>query len=523
MDRSKAEEELQVGEVKESSTKRKELEELAPILDSLRKEEKKIVLCHGVFDLLHIGHIRHFQEAKQLGDVLVVTLTPDQHVNKGPHRPTFTQELRAEAIAALDCVDYVAINRWPMAAQTIKLLRPDFYVKGADYKQSDEDYTGGIGLEESAIKAIGGQLVFTNDVGFSSTSLINRYLSVFPKEVTDYLKGFGSRHSAGEVLGHLEDIASLKVLVIGESIIDEYQYCEAIGKSFKEPMLALRRFSTERFAGGILAVGNNVANFCREVGLISFLGDEHPQEDFVREKLNLKMEAKFLYRKNSPTIVKRRFVESYFFTKLLEVYEINDGTLEPEDNEALCATLESEIPKYDVVIVVDFGHGMLGEEAIQLICSHSRFLALNVQSNAGNLGYHTIQRYTRADYLCMTESEIRIEARDRRGDLKKMILEVSERLGCDRLTVTRGKLGCLCYSKEEGFFEVPAFAGQVVDRMGAGDAFLSITAPCVARRIPTEVVGFIGNVVGAQAVATVGHRRPIDRVPLFKYIESLLK
>ena len=503
--------------------KKKQIEELAEILQSLRKKDKKIVLCHGVFDLLHIGHIRHFQQAKDLGDVLVVTLTPDHYVNKGPHRPAFPENLRAEAIAALDCVDYVSINKWPMAVETIKFLRPDFYVKGPDYKQMEKDYTGGIGLEESAIKAVGGQLIFTDDISFSSSNLINRHWSIFPKEVMDYLEDFSSRYSLDNILGWLREISSLKVLVIGESIIDEYQYCEAIGKSFKEPMLALRRFSTEKFTGGILAVGNNVANFCEEVGLISFLGVENSQEEFIREKLDKKIKTQFLYRTNSPTIVKRRFVESYFFTKLLEVYEINDGALEESDNEALCSILRAEIPKYDVVIVVDFGHGMLSEEAIKLVCEHSRFLAVNAQSNAGNLGYHTIQHYRRADYLCMTESEIRIEARDRRGDLKKMILEVSERIGCDHLTVTRGKLGCLCYGKKEGFFEVPAFAGQVIDRMGAGDAFLSVTAPCIAKNAPAEVAGFIGNVVGAQAVATVGHRRPIDQVSLSKHIEALLK
>lgn len=503
--------------------KKKEMEELAEILHGFRKKDKKIVLCHGVFDLLHVGHIRHFQQAKDLGDILVVTITPDPYVNKGPHRPAFTENLRAEAIAALDCVDFVTINKWPTAVDTIKLLRPDFYVKGPDYKQMEKDYTGGIGLEESAIKAVGGQLVFTDDISFSSTNLINRHLSTFPKEVTDYLRHFSARYSADDIFGYLNDVYSLKVLVIGEAIIDEYQYCEAIGKSFKEPMLALRRFSTEKFTGGILAVANNVANFTEQVSLLTLLGDENSQEDFIREKLNDKIDKKFLYRKNSPTIVKRRFVESYFFTKLLEIYEINDGALDSADDKTLCGVLETELPKYDVVVVVDFGHGMLSQQAISLLCRHSRFLAVNAQSNAGNLGYHTILRYPRANYLCMTESEIRLEARDRRGDLKKMILEISEKVGCERLTVTRGKLGCLSYSREEGFFEVPALAGQVIDRMGAGDAFLSVTSLCVAKKVPTEVVGFIGNAVGAQAVATVGHRRPIERVPLFKHIEALLK
>jgi rfaE bifunctional protein nucleotidyltransferase chain/domain len=500
----------------------KDLDELAEIIARV-PAGKKIVLCHGVFDLLHIGHIRHLEQAKGLGDILIVTVTPDRYVNKGPHRPAFPQHLRAEAIAALDCVDYVAINKRPMAVETIRLLRPHLYVKGSEYREAAKDWTGGITQEEDAIKSVGGQLVFTDDIAFSSSALINRHLPVFPKEVTDYLAGFASRYRLDDMVQYLDHAWPLKVLVVGEAIIDEYQYCEAMGKSSKEPMLAVRHLSAERFAGGILAVGNHVAAFCDQVSLITFLGTENSQEDFIGEKLNNKVEKIFLYWKDSPTIVKRRFVESYFFTKLLEVYEMNDRALDEADNERLCAALREHVPAADVVIVVDFGHGMLSLEAVDILCSKARFLAVNAQSNAGNLGYHTISRYSRANYVCIAENEIRLEARDRRGDLRGIVLDVARKLGYGHVVVTRGKHGCLCYSEEGGFVEVPAFAGQVVDRIGAGDAFLSVTSLCVAQNAPMEVVGFMGNAVGAQAVATVGHRRPIERVPLLKHIESLLR
>ncbi len=351
----------------------------------------------------------------------------------------------------------------------------------------------------------------------------NEHASAFPKEVCDYLAGFAAKYDIADVLRYLESAQALKVLVVGEAIIDEYQYCEAIGKSSKEPTLVVKANSTEKFAGGILAVANHVANFCDHVGMVTFLGTENPQEAFIDEKLNSKIKRFFLYKKDSPTIVKRRFVDEYFFTKLLEVYEINDEALDKADNEQLCAILRHQLPSYDVVIVVDFGHGILSQEAIDILCGEARFLALNVQANAGNLGYHTLSTYPRADYVSTAENEIRLETRDRRGDLKGMILDVSQKLGCGQVAVTRGKYGCLCYSTEEGFFEIPAFADRVVDRIGAGDAFLSLTALCVAQKAPMEVVGFIGNAVGAQAVATVGHRESIERVSLHKQIESLMK
>jgi len=150
-------------------------------------------------------------------------------------------------------------------------------------------------------------------------------------------------------------------------------------------------------------------------------------------------------------------------------------------------------------------------------------LAVNTQLNAANHGFNTISKYHRADYICISESEIRLEARSRRRDLRKIVAEVAKKLACKRVTITRGQQGCLCYGEEEGFSEAPVFTKHVVDRIGAGDALLVITALCVVQNAPMEVVGFIGNAVGAQAVATVGNRKPIDQGLLSSHIESLFK
>ena len=503
----------------------KHLEELAEVLAFLRAQNarKKVVHCHGVFDLLHIGHIRHFEQAKTLGDILVVTVTSDKYVKKGPHRPVFSESLRAEAIAALDCVDYVAINKWPMALETIQVLQPDFYVKGSEYREAQRDRTGGITLEENAIKSVGGQLAFTDDITFSTSNIINRHLPIFSRELSEYLAGFSARYSADQIWQCLESVKSLRVLAIGETIIDEYQYCETMGKSGKEPVLATRLIYSERFAGGILAVANNVAAICDQVGLLTFLGRCDSQEDFIREKLDAKIDKMFLYVNNAPTIVKQRFIETYPFQKLFEVYVMSDGEGSRDESQALSAKLREVLVDYDVVIVTDYGHGMLGPETVEILCSQARFLAVNVQVNAGNYGLNTVSKYRRADYICISENEIRLEARSRRRDLREIVLEVAAKLSCERIVVTRGKQGSLCYGKGEGFFEVPAFAIRVVDRIGAGDAVFAVTAPCAAQRVPIEMIAFIGNAVGAQVVATVGTGTPIERLTLFRHIESLLK
>ncbi len=147
---------------------------LAGKLDELRSHGKTIVHCHGCFDLMHPGHIKHFQEAGSMGDVLVVTITPDQYIDKGPGRPAFNQQLRAESIAALECVSYVAINKWATAEETLRLLRPSIYVKGQEFEHL-EDKTGKVQKEHDVIKEIGAEMRFTHGIVFSSTRLLNQY------------------------------------------------------------------------------------------------------------------------------------------------------------------------------------------------------------------------------------------------------------------------------------------------------------------------------------------------------------
>jgi rfaE bifunctional protein nucleotidyltransferase chain/domain len=159
-----------------SETKILDLEELAEKLKALKAGGKTIVHCHGCFDLMHPGHIKYFQASKKMGDVLVVTLSPDRYVDKGPDRPAFNERLRAESIAALECVDFVAINKWPTAEETLRLLRPNIYVKGQEFEKL-QDKTGKLQKEFEVVKEIGAEMKFTHEIVFSSTKLINKHFT----------------------------------------------------------------------------------------------------------------------------------------------------------------------------------------------------------------------------------------------------------------------------------------------------------------------------------------------------------
>lgn len=504
------------------SPKVRSIHELATILESHRQTGQVVVHCHGVFDLLHVGHIKHLQAARRLGDLLVVTLTRDEHVNKGPHRPAFTQDLRAEALAALDCVAYVAVNEWPTAVETIQLLRPSKFVKGMVRIAGKRDHTDAIDREKDAVESVGGELVLTDEETFSASSLLNQFLDILSEESRNFLVDFRRKYSDRDVIRVLEGIRPLRVLTIGETILDQYTFVNVMAKSNKDPILAARKIRSETYAGGILAISNHLAQFCGDVQLMTYLGETAPQREFILGKLAPTVKANFIMKPNAPTIVKQRFVDEYFGSKLFEVYVMDNEMEVGPENDALCRALEECLPSFDVVVVADYGHGLFTDRVIQILCEKSKFLAVNAQSNAGNRGYNMISKYPRADFISIDESEARLETRNPKDPARRVIETIASRIDCPRILVTLGRQGCILHERGVGFTQVPAFATKLVDRIGAGDAVLAITAPCVALGVPLDMVGFIGNVVGAEACRIVGNKEPVSATGLHRHITSLL-
>jgi len=498
---------------------------LESVYESLSKVRagKKVVMCHGVFDLLHIGHIRHFHEAKKHGDILVVSVTPDRFVNKGPGRPVFSEQLRAEAIAALDSIDFVFINDTATAVRPITAICPSIYIKGIEYAETQKDVTGKINDEIEAVKSTGGQVVYTNDIIYSSSKLLNKFFPGFPPEVSDYLNQFKKKYSADDILSYLDAAKKLKVLVIGEVIIDEYNYVNAIGKAGKEPVLVTQQLYKETYAGGILAVANHLASFCDKVECLSYVGEDNKYETFIKDQLKENVVANFVTKPSSQTIVKRRYVDEYSKQKLFEIYEMNDAPFEGIEKNLLLDKVDRIIDKYDLVVVADYGHGLLDQEAIDMITKRSKYIAVNTQANAGNHGFNCISKYKSADYVCIAIRELELTLRKKNIPPEKHIEQLTRDYDYKNLVVTTGSNGSFVYRSKEGIFSVPAFSCDVKDRVGAGDSVLALTSIFMVQGAPAEMVGFIGNVVGAEAVTIMGNKKYIENIPLKKHIVHLLK
>jgi len=506
---------------------------LAESLRATRAAGTRIALCHGVFDLLHPGHLRHLARARELADLLIVSITADAFVTKGPGRPAFAEDLRAESLAALRVVDHVVITRDATALPTIDALAPDLYVKGSDYLDPQSDPTGNIARERALVERHGGKVVFTDERVFSSSTLINQFLPTLPPHAREYIASLKHRFSADEVTSWLDRLAKVEVTVVGESIIDAYTDCEVLGKASKDPVLCLRRGQVTSHAGGALAI----AAHCRGLGAVTHLVTAFNARDArshpIAQLASLGVELHWCDTDPRPTIRKERLVDERTQARVMELYEMDDSPLPPAVADAFTALLGHtardgrHADARQVTIVADYGHGLLDDAAIERLSSTSTFLAVNTQANAGNRGLNSLSKYPRADYVTLNGAEARIELRRRHVELVDAVPEILTRLGASRALVTVGAAGLDLYTRAAAAGSIvshaPALTPHVKDRVGAGDAVLAVTAMLAALDAPPEIIAFYGAVVGAWAVGFTGNEQTLTHGMLSRHVASLLK
>ena len=501
-------------------SKIKNIEEIKKIF--LKRNKKKVVLCHGTFDLLHLGHINHLSEAKSFGDILVVSVTSDKFVNKGPGRPFFNSRQRAEALSALKNVDYVFVNRDFTSTKIIKFLKPDFYCKGPDYRDNKKDITGEIKNEISATKSIGGKIIYTTGSTFSSSRLINSFSDNISKSQKFSINKINKEYSFSKIKYLIGELKNLKVLVIGETIIDEYNFCEAIGKSGKDPFLVFRDLKTDQYLGGAVAISKHLSQFCKKVKLLSILGEKKEYLRKINNGLPKNIDYEFITKKNSHTIVKKRYIDNLSLNKVLGIYKLQDDPLSKKEETIFNKKLKRLIKKFDLVVVSDYGHNFISKKSANIICSDSRYLAVNAQINSGNIGYHSMKKYKNCDCVVINEREIRQEFRDKNKKIEFLMKKLSTSQKIKNLIVTRGNEGSVLLYKNKYFYS-DAFAKKAVDKIGAGDAMLSLVSLALKKRFSKELSLLFGSVAGAQSVEGLGNKETIQKSKIIKALEHILK
>jgi rfaE bifunctional protein nucleotidyltransferase chain/domain len=496
---------------------------ISQVIHEIKLSNKTIALCHGVFDLLHPGHLRHLAKAKEMADVVIVSITSDRYVNKGPGRPVFPENLRAETLANISSVDFVVITTHETAEEIIEVVKPNFYVKGNDYAVETSDVTGNISKEKRCVEEHGGKLVTTNEIVFSSSQLINQFFSINSREVDDWLKSIKSKFSLEEILIWVEKISSLKVTVIGETILDVYTNCDVLGKSTKDPVLCLNRGTSTTYAGGTLAMGANCNGLGLRTKIVTAFNSEDQNNPVLKKIRDSGINLFSVNTSPNPTIRKERIIDNRTSARVIEIYEMIDDKPQVSQEEEFVKLVKNNVKDSDVVIVADYGHGLITNKVIEELKTIRKYIAVNTQINAGNRGFNSVSKFFRADLITLNSFETEFELRRKNISLAQFISQTMEILQAEKIIITNGANGLDIYSSNYGHEHSPALAPFVKDRVGAGDVVLCITALLAAVNAPDEIIGFYGVVLGAWAVSFIGNEKNINKIDLIKIVTALLK
>ena len=501
----------------------KSIIEIKNIILKKKKLKKKIVLSHGVFDLLHIGHINHFKEAKSLGDILIVSITASKFVKKLPGRPFFNDIERLNALSSLEYIDYVICNEDYTSINLIKKLKPNIYCKGPDYINKKEDLSKNISSEINAIKSVKGKIKFTSGKTYSSSKLLNQNFSELSRDKKHFIKEIKKSSSFNQIYQKVEGLKNQKILIIGESIIDEYIFCEGLGKSGKESVLSLRKKITEKYLGGVLSVALNCLSFSKKISIATYLGDDKELNNFIKKKLSSNIKLNYIIKKNSPTILKQRYLDIVDSRKLIGIYNINDDNISLTEEIKFIKLIKKEIKKNDLIIVLDYGHGLITDKITKLINKNSKFFSLNAQINSSNVGFHSLSKYKNIDSLSINATELRHEMREREGDVVKLGIKLKKSLNVKNLTITQGQSGAILINKNNKVFRAPAFANKVLDKIGAGDTLLALLSMSLKSDFNENEALFLSSIAAGISTTKYANSQSINKFEILNHIKYYLK
>ena len=497
-------------------------DELIEKVGVYQQEGKIVVQSHGVFDLIHPGIITHLNEAKGQGDVLIVTVIKDESLRNMPGRPVFPGKMRLENVASLAQADYVCLVDDNPPFHSVELISPDVFAKGEDYIERDKQIHGERTHSTKNNKFVKSRIHETKGFSFSSSQIINSLLDIYPEKTKSYIKEFSKKYSFNDIVDKMNSLKDMKVLLIGDGIIDEYYYCESMGKSPKAQLIVNKYVTHEVFAGGAFAIANHVAGICDKVQLVTLLGREDSREDFILENLKPNVDKKFFYRDDGPSIIKRRYIGQHHKQKIFEINHINDDDISEKLESDVVDYIKSVVHEYDLILVSDFGHGFITDNLIDKIEEFPVKLAVNAQTNGANAGYNLITKYKNTHFICLDAPEARLATQEKHAEVENVARKLLNEVNTDCLVITVGDGGSICINREGEINLTPAFATKVVDVIGAGDAFFSLSSLCFASGMSMDLVSFFGNAIGALSVQIVGNKRPVEGYEIKEFIHTIL-
>lgn len=480
----------------------KTLEDLGEIIGP-RPRNKKVVMCHGMFDIVHPGHIRHLLYAKAQGDTLIASLTCDEHGSKGEGRPYVPQELRAANLAALEPVDYVLIDNQPEPLANIMALQPDFFVKGFEY--SADGFQPRTQEEINVVSSYGGEFLFSpGDVVYSSTQLLDLHKPSLISEKTATLMD-AEGVNFDQLRLTLDQMVGVTVHVIGDTIVDKYSSCTILGQSTKTPTFSVKLNEAKLFVGGAGVVAKHLRSLGAEVTLSTVLGDDDLAR-FVKEDLKTwGVRLNSVHEANRPTTLKERFWADNY--KLLQVDTVDNSPLAHRQVGEI-KDMVHDSPS-DLVIFSDFRHGIFHSDSIESLASVIPSGSFKAADSQVGSRWGNILDFTGFDLITPNEHEARFALGDQDSGVRHLAERLLREAGAQYLILKLGERGVLTYRRPSpaprSFFYLDSWVEGLVDAVGAGDAMLAGASLATVASQNIVHGAIIGNLAAALACEIQGN------------------
>jgi rfaE bifunctional protein kinase chain/domain len=486
-----------------------------------RPRSKRVIMCHGVFDVVHPGHLRHLVYAKSKADLLIASITADRHISKGTYRPHVPQDLRALNLAALEMVDYVLIDANDKPLENLKLIQPDFFAKGYEY--SATALPERTQEEHDAIAAYGGEMIFTpGDIVYSSSRLIS---TSAPKLVTEKLVSLMDGHGLTfESLSNtLDKFKGRRVHVVGDTIVDAFTQCAMIGGQTKTPTISVLYEETKKYVGGAAIVAQHLRAAGAEVTFSTVLGND-ADKDFVLEQLARSgVDCRAAIDQTRPTTNKNAIVCAG--TRLLKIDTLDNRSISDDIQSKLIRAI-TEVPT-EAVVFADFRHGIFNRRTIPGLVAAIPAGAFKVADSQVASRWGNITEFEGFDLVTPNEREARFALGDQDSGVRPLASQLYDAAKCKTLILKLGDRGVLtCRSADhealDSFFIVDSFVDRVVDAVGAGDALLSY-ATLSMLTTQNEVIATILGSMAAAVECEVDGNIPVHPADVRGKIERLEK
>lgn len=492
------------------------------IFNKQKQKKIKVGLAHGVFDILHSGHIDYFKEAKKLCDKLIVSVTADKFVNKGENRPAFLLKDRIKILQSIKFIDKVIVSNHSSAVNVIKKIKPDFYIKGKDYKDLVKNPDKNLKLEISAIKSLNGKFVTTNTRLKSSTKILNENFNYLDKNILQFLKNFNKKKLQSKLKNSYFKESKVKTLIIGEPIIDVHSYVNVLGKSQKSNVVSTNLVRNEEYGGGIILVANFLAQFYSNLDILSFSNNFNNR--ILKKHLNKNVNVQKVFSKDEKIIFKKRFVDNYNKSKLFQINENEKNILSNKNKNLYLSKLNKIIKNYDQIIVFDYGYGYLFEECRKLLKKNYKKVFINCQTNSSNYGFNLLTKYERGNTVCVDEIEFRLSVSNKYDDIIFLIKKNYKFIKRFKtFIITTGSGGCyVC--KNNNIYFVPTVFQNLFDTTGCGDIFFSTFLFFKGLKIFTEKeMMLLSHIAAGMHGTKFGNTNIINKDNFFQKTQTIIK